>query len=60
MADGIVVVGFGTDRGYSLESFDEDVRIAGLHLEQRFATWDLRPWSDSSDFTVSVLRVPRT
>jgi len=58
--DGVVVVGFGTDRGYSLDDFDEDVRIAGLHLEQRFATWDLRPWSETSDFTVSVLRVPRT
>ena len=60
VADGIVVVGFGTDRGYSLESFDEDVRSAGLKVEQRFATWDLRPWSDSAGFAVSVLRVPES
>jgi hypothetical protein len=25
-------------------------------LEQRFATWDLRPWSDEADFAVSLLR----
>ncbi len=58
--DGVVVIGFGTDRGYSLERFDEDCRLAGIQLEQRFATWDLRPWSESSDFAVSLLRVPRT
>ena len=56
--DGLVVVGFGTDRGYSLERFDDDVRSAGLELEQRFATWDLRPWSVTSTFAVSFLRVP--
>lgn len=54
--DGLVVVGFGTDRGYPLETFDRDVAAAGLHLEHRFATWNLRPWSLSSDFAVSVLR----
>lgn len=56
--DGVVVVGFGTDRGYSLESFDEHIQVAGLRLEQRFATWDLRPWSSASDFAVTVLRAP--
>ncbi|MEO8107857.1 MAG: class I SAM-dependent methyltransferase [Actinomycetes bacterium] len=58
--DGVVVVGFGTDRGYPLERFDDDVLAAGLHLEQRFATWDLRPWCASSEFAVSLLRVPRS
>ena len=53
---GVIVVGFGTDRGYSLEAFDQDTLEAGLHLEHRFATWDLRPWRPSSDFAVSVLR----
>jgi 2-polyprenyl-3-methyl-5-hydroxy-6-metoxy-1,4-benzoquinol methylase len=56
--EGVVVVGFGTDRGYSLEDFDQHTRDAGLHLEHRFATWDLRPWSPSVDFAVSVLRIP--
>ncbi len=55
-ADGVVVVGFGLDRGYALEAFDVDVAAAGLYVEQRFATWDLRPWIPQSDFAVSLLR----
>ena len=56
VADGIVVVGFGTDRGYDLAHFDADVVSAGLRLEHRFATWDIRPWASDADFAVSVLR----
>ncbi|MEQ4305122.1 class I SAM-dependent methyltransferase [Plantactinospora sp. B6F1] len=56
--DGIVVVGFGTDRGYPLADFDADARAAGLRQEHRFATWDLRPWRDGADFAVTVLRRP--
>ncbi|MGS2618823.1 class I SAM-dependent methyltransferase [Micromonospora sp. LZ34] len=56
--DGVVAVGFGTDRGYPLTDFDADAVAAGLRLEHRFATWDLRPWRDDSDFAVSVLRRP--
>jgi 2-polyprenyl-3-methyl-5-hydroxy-6-metoxy-1,4-benzoquinol methylase len=58
--DGFAVVGFGLDRGYSLASFDEDAAGAGLTLEHRFATWDLRPWTPGAGFAVSVLRVPPT
>ncbi|MFI6761617.1 class I SAM-dependent methyltransferase [Micromonospora sp. NPDC050417] len=56
--DGPVVVGFGTDRGYRLEDFDQHASAAGLRLEQRFATWDLRPWREEADFAVTVLRRP--
>ncbi|GAA4576220.1 class I SAM-dependent methyltransferase [Micromonospora coerulea] len=56
--DGVVVVGFGTDRGYPLTDFDADAVAAGLRLEHRFATWDLRPWRADADFAVSVLRRP--
>ncbi|MGC5022558.1 class I SAM-dependent methyltransferase [Micromonospora sp. DT47] len=56
--DGVVLVGFGTDRGYRIEDFDADAVSAGLRPEQRFATWDLRPWRDDADFAVSVLRRP--
>jgi SAM-dependent methyltransferase len=55
---GFAVVGFGTTRGYALEAFDEDLRIAGFVLEHRFVTWDLRPWHSEADFAVSVLRLP--
>lgn len=54
--DGVLVVGFGTDRGYPVSDFDQHCSAAGLELEHRFATWDLRPWRDTSAFAVSVLR----
>src|SRR5690606_16667195 len=57
-ADSAVVVGFGMGRGYSPAAFDDDIASAGLHVEQRFGTWDLRPLTDDSDFMVTVLRVP--
>ncbi|TNH29463.1 class I SAM-dependent methyltransferase [Micromonospora orduensis] len=56
--DGVLAVGFGTERGYPLTAFDADAVAAGLRLEHRFATWDLRPWRDDADFAVSVLRRP--
>ncbi|BCJ62460.1 class I SAM-dependent methyltransferase [Micromonospora endophytica] len=56
--DGVLAVGFGTDRGYPLATFDTHVTAAGLHREHRFATWDLRPWHDDADFAVSLLRRP--
>ena len=56
--DALIAVGFGRDRGYSIEEFDADVALAGLTVEHRFATWDLRPWNPSAGFAVSVLRTP--
>ncbi|MEU7926865.1 class I SAM-dependent methyltransferase [Micromonospora sp. NPDC049107] len=58
--DGVLAVGFGTERGYPLTAFDADAVAAGLRLEHRFATWDLRPWRDDAPFAVSVLRRPAT
>lgn len=55
---GFLVTGLGTDRGYSLASFDADLAAAGFALEHRFATWDLKPWHDDAAFAVSVLRLP--
>ncbi|PZG02044.1 class I SAM-dependent methyltransferase [Micromonospora deserti] len=56
--DGVMAVGFGTDRGYPLTDFDADAVAAGLRVEHRFATWDLRPWREENDFAVTVLRRP--
>ncbi|MEU0080522.1 class I SAM-dependent methyltransferase [Micromonospora tulbaghiae] len=56
--DGLVVVGFATDRGYPVAGLDADAVTAGLRPEHRFATWDLRPWRDDADFAVTVLRRP--
>lgn len=56
--DGFVVTGFHTNRELSLDTFDSAVATAGLRLEHRFATWDLRAWHVDADFAVSVLRTP--
>jgi hypothetical protein len=50
-------VGFQLER-YAVEDFDRHLIEAGFILEQRFATWDLRPWTDDADFAVSVLVWP--
>jgi SAM-dependent methyltransferase len=55
-ADGVVVVGFGTDRGYPITDFDAHTAAAGLTREHRFATWDLRTWRTDATFAVTVLR----
>lgn len=52
---GRIVVGFGTERGYAVGQFHQDVATAGLREQLRLGTWDLRPFSDASDFIVSVL-----
>jgi len=54
--DGFAVIGFAADRGYQLPDFDRHATAAGLVTEQRFATWDLRPWRSDSPFSVTVLR----
>jgi SAM-dependent methyltransferase len=56
--DGVVAIGFGTDRGYRLVDFDAHCAAAGLRFEHRFATWDVRPWREDADFAVTVLRKP--
>lgn len=53
---GFVTCGFHTNRELTLDAFDRAVADAGLRLEHRFATWDLRAWHDEADFAVSVLR----
>jgi SAM-dependent methyltransferase len=54
--DGFVVVGCRVGRGFSPADLDAAAPGAGLRLEHRFATWDLRPWDPGADFCVSVLR----
>ena len=52
---GRAVVGFGAGRGYLFESFFADVAAAGLRVEAKFSTWDLRPFDEGSDFLVAIL-----
>lgn len=52
---GRAVIGFGARRGYAFPTFLEDVRTAGLAPDTLYSTWDLRPFTDGSDFLVAVL-----
>ncbi|MCD2262500.1 class I SAM-dependent methyltransferase [Dietzia aurantiaca] len=54
-AVGRLVVGFGLDRGWTREEFDAEAERAGLRMEQRWSTWDLRPFTDDNGFMVAVL-----
>lgn len=53
--DGRAVVGFGAGREYEFDQFGADVVAAGLRTDVRLGTWDLRPFTDASDFLVAVL-----
>lgn len=53
--DGRIVVGFGAGRGYAFDDFFADVAAAGLRDELRLSTWDLRPFTASSEFLVAIL-----
>ncbi|WP_246076074.1 class I SAM-dependent methyltransferase [Brevibacterium jeotgali] len=52
--DGRFVCGFGAGRGYSFDEFFADADAAGLALDLRLGTWDMKPASD--DFVVAVFR----
>jgi len=56
--DGFLVVGCRTGRGFTANDLDRILPAAGLTLEHRFATYDLRPWQADADFCVSILRKP--
>ena len=55
-AEGHVVIGFGADRDYEFSAFLTDAREVGLEPELLMSTWDLRPWSEDSEFLVVLLR----
>jgi SAM-dependent methyltransferase len=58
---GRVLLGFSLvgapprSRIYPAEEFEADVEAAGLAVESRFATFDLRPFTPDADFAVYVL-----
>jgi SAM-dependent methyltransferase len=57
---GRIVAGFATGREYRVADLDGDAVALGLILELRFATWQLDPFDDGSDWAVTVLRRPGT
>lgn len=55
-ADGALVSGFSLGRGYEVAELDEHCAAAGLVLDDRWATWDREPFTEGSDYAVSVHR----
>ncbi|KAB7751175.1 SAM-dependent methyltransferase [Mycolicibacterium mucogenicum DSM 44124] len=53
--DGRVVIGFGAGRDYEFGQFFQDASQAGLTPDLLLSTWDLRVFTDKSDFLVAVL-----
>jgi SAM-dependent methyltransferase len=53
---GRAVLGFATDREYTVAGLDADAEAAGWVLEGRFGTWQLDPYLPESDWAVSVYR----
>jgi SAM-dependent methyltransferase len=53
---GRAVVGFGAGRGYEFDEFLSDAGEVGLVADVLLSTWDLRPFTEGSDFLVAVLR----
>lgn len=55
-SDGILIAGFSLTRGYGVDAYDGHAAAVGLHLAERFATWDRAPWVEGGDYAVSVHR----
>lgn len=54
--DGRAVIGFGAGRDYAFADFLADAAAAGFAPDLLLSTWDLRPFTDRSDFLVALLR----
>lgn len=56
VGDGRAVIGFGAGRDYEFDQFLSDAADAGFTPDLLLSTWDLRPFTDDSDFLVAILR----
>ncbi|ORV24066.1 SAM-dependent methyltransferase [Mycolicibacterium conceptionense] len=54
--DGRAVIGFGAGRDYEFSQFLDDAATAGFTRDLLLSTWDLRPFTEDSDFLVAILR----
>lgn len=52
---GRLVTAFGTARGYAPQTFLADAAAANLVVDSLHSTWDLRPYTEDSDFLVAIL-----
>ncbi|HEX5256316.1 MAG TPA: methyltransferase domain-containing protein [Mycobacterium sp.] len=54
--DGRAAIGFGAYREYEFADFLNDAVDAGFAPDLLLSTWDMRPFTDHSDFLVALLR----
>jgi SAM-dependent methyltransferase len=54
--DGRAVIGFAAGRDYEFVKFLDDAAEAGFTPDLLLSTWDLRPFTEGSDFLVAILR----
>lgn len=54
--NGRAAIGFGAGRDYAFDVFLNDAVDAGFAIDVLLSTWDLRPFTDDSDFLVAILR----
>lgn len=54
--DGRAVIGFGAGREYEFAEFLDDAATAGFGPELLLSAWDVRPFTENSDFLVALLR----
>lgn len=55
-ADGRAAIGFGAGRDYEFDEFLNDAVDAGFAPDLLLSTWDMRPFTEDSDFLVALLR----
>ena len=55
-AGGRAVIGFGAGRDYEFGQFLDDAAEAGFAPDLLLSTWDLRPFTEGSEFLVTLLR----
>ena len=53
--EGRLVIGFGAGRDYAFAAFLDDAAEAGLAAELLLSAWDVRPFTEDSDFLVALL-----
>lgn len=54
--DGRAAIGFGAGRDYEFAQFLDDAAEAGFATDLLLSTWDVRPFTDDSEFLVALLR----
>jgi SAM-dependent methyltransferase len=55
-ADGRIAIVFGAGREYAFTEFLDDAAAAGLAPELLLSAWDVRPFTDDSEFLVALLQ----